>query len=1100
MSQWLKLQIADQFGIAANIDFPLPATFIWDIFKQVLPQVPERSAFSKEQMSWRLMQIIPDFLTQDEFKPLASYLADDDSQIKGYQLSAKIADIFDQYLVYRSDWVNQWESGALVSSLEGEDAWQSKLWKALFEHTVGSGASFYHRANLYQRCIDTLKGGRCPAEIKALRRIFVFGVSALPPKYLEVLTALGNHIDVHFMLSNPCQYYWGDILDQKYLAKLANKQRLSFLNKPERNLLKAPVEDYIQGSAGNSLLASWGKVGRDMQRLLSECTASEVEAFVEPADDSLLHHIQNDMLMLNDRSITEEHADSVFKEVISHTDSSFKVSVCHSPMREVEVLHNYLLDLMNDDSELYPRDVVVMVSDVDVYSPYINAVFSSQPKEQFIPYSISDLSTNQFNSVVQAYLWVLGMKEHRCTASELIAFIQVPSVLKRFGILESELSLLTHWIGDVGIRWGLEPESAVEFDLPEMTTNTWLFGLKRMLAGYAIPESSGVVNGVLSYDQIQGLSSELAGKLGILVNEIINIRSRFQASMAVSQWHALLNELLNQCFLATNEEDSHQIHLIRDNISRWVEEISMAGFEVGPSEERSSEISSEVVFEVMSEKLIQQRISQRFLAGQINFCTLMPMRSVPFKVVCLLGMDGNAYPRQQTPLGFDLMHGRFEYGDRSRRDDDRFLFLEAVLSAQEKLMISYTGKSIRDNSDIIPSILVSELLEYCADGFVLDGDSHLKPAESAQRMLSHLVSTRALNPYSVSEYQPTQGGYRSFDQHWFDIAKLEGCFEADAVDFMAERLPGCEWPEFVEIKDLKAFWNNPVSYFFKSRLSVNFDSYDALLQDEESFELDALQLYQLKNQLLTYFLSENWEAELEENSDQKLFERVQAQGILPHGNFGSLVLQEQVEATHYLYTKVKPYVPKQVQPVEVCLDLAIDDSRVRLEGWLSNLGPSGYVNYRVGRVRPKDLMSAWVDHLAGAAIDQPEATHLIGFNPKTSEVEHLMFKVTDKLKATQILSNLLKAKIEGSNHPLFFEVNVASIYLEKLNSPRGGEEAALVALLDALDSWFEGDEYVSRCWSEINEDMISDFIETTQTFYAEMSEHLVSVREESDSD
>ena len=99
MSQWLKMELATSFGVAANIDFPLPATFIWRMFTQVLADVPERSAFNKEAMTWKLMQVLPQQFDQPEFEPLKRYLDNDTDSLKCYQLSEKIADIFDQYLV-----------------------------------------------------------------------------------------------------------------------------------------------------------------------------------------------------------------------------------------------------------------------------------------------------------------------------------------------------------------------------------------------------------------------------------------------------------------------------------------------------------------------------------------------------------------------------------------------------------------------------------------------------------------------------------------------------------------------------------------------------------------------------------------------------------------------------------------------------------------------------------------------------------------------------------------------------------------------------------------------------------------------------------------
>ncbi len=196
MSQWLKMALAQELGVAANLDFPLPATFIWEMFTQVLPNVPKRSAFNKEAMTWKLMELLPSQLDLDVFAPLRRYLQDDTDQSKLYQLAEKIADIFDGYLVYRPDWIASWEAGESVAEIDGEHPWQPVLWKSLYDYTLAQGQSHYHRANLYQSFIDALAHIDLTHD-EALRaalpkRLFIFGISSLPPVTWTPLKRLAN--------------------------------------------------------------------------------------------------------------------------------------------------------------------------------------------------------------------------------------------------------------------------------------------------------------------------------------------------------------------------------------------------------------------------------------------------------------------------------------------------------------------------------------------------------------------------------------------------------------------------------------------------------------------------------------------------------------------------------------------------------------------------------------------------------------------------------------------------------------------------------------------------------------------------------------------
>ena len=230
MAQWLKLELAQAFGIVANVQFPLPASFIWEMFTRVLPDMPSVSPFNKGAMSWQLMVLLPTLLHRPAFAPLAAYLSpqgEEPEQVRLWQLCEQIADLFDQYLVYRPDWIASWEAGdglaAELSGVEGQ-AWQPELWRELHDRILQAAPSGYHRANLYAEFIEALTSGvQLPAALPA--RIFVFGISALPPRYVEALHALGQRIDVHLFVTNPCQHYWGDILDRNTLARLQAKMQ-----------------------------------------------------------------------------------------------------------------------------------------------------------------------------------------------------------------------------------------------------------------------------------------------------------------------------------------------------------------------------------------------------------------------------------------------------------------------------------------------------------------------------------------------------------------------------------------------------------------------------------------------------------------------------------------------------------------------------------------------------------------------------------------------------------------------------------------------------------------------------------------------------------
>ncbi|WP_318523355.1 exodeoxyribonuclease V subunit gamma [Photobacterium leiognathi] len=1087
MSQWLKMELAKSLGVAANIDFPLPATFIWKMFTQVLADVPERSAFNKEAMTWKLMQVLPAQFDQPEFEALQRYLDGDDDNLKCYQLAEKIADIFDQYLVYRPEWIQQWEAGETVAELEGEHPWQPILWQALYDQTLALGQSPYHRANLYEHFIETLQNYNASQGKEALiaaglpQRLFVFGISSLPPRYLDALAAIGEHIDVHLMFTNPCRYYWGDIRDRKHLARLAASKRVKLQSIDNEQDISATIDvlkdsdenhyddDMQNGMVGNSLLASMGKLGRDNMYLLSEMQVNEVDAgFVDIESDNLLHAIQADILNLVDRQDDTLLESSEHKFPIAADDNSLSIHACHSPMREVEVLHDKLLAMFEANPDLKPRDIIVMVADINAYSPAIQAVFGNAPGNRYIPFSISDRTAEQENPILLAFLRLLTLPDSRCHASELLELLEVPAVMNKFGFDSQSFEKVKQWIEEAGVRWGLDQHTSSQFDLPEQMQNTWLFGIQRMLLGYSMPHDTGLFEGISAYDQVQGIDAELAGQLAGFIDCLISYREVLAEPHTVAGWSDILNQLLDD-FFAVELEGELVLKSIRDNVHRLQEQLSDAGYQ--------TDITPAVLTQYLRDKLSGERVSQRFLAGQVNFCTLMPMRSIPFDVVCLLGMNDGAYPRNIAPEGFDLMNGRTKAGDRSRRDDDRYLFLEALLSAQQTLYISYVGRSIQDNAEKIASVLVSELVEYCQQGYCLEGDEPLAVDESAENIKQKLIEHHPLVPFSPSAFTGEKGSYAI---EWLPAAAREG---QASQPFQLGELPpepiADDQQQVLELAELQRFWRLPVRYFFNRRLKVYFEPPMGLLEDDEPFVLNQLESYHIKNDLLGLLL----DAKMTNQDPDQIFshfaQEQKAAGRLPVAAFGEIDLDASRSSVGELVDKIEPLVHAPLADQEVGLRFDVNGHPILLQGWLKQRYQSGLMRFRSGKVRSVDLLAAWCDHLC-LAISQPQAmqkTHLIGTD------KYLILNPIDAETAKRYLQELIELYYQGLNQPLAYFPKTAHAGIQACVDKEGNwkdDELTVEKAYDKMAGCFndgylfagEGaDEYINRVWTHWNDEL-----------------------------
>ena len=1071
MAQWLQMTLSQKFGIAANIDFPLPASFIWDMFVRVLPEIPKESAFNKQSMSWKLMTLLPQLLEREDFTLLRHYLTDDSDKRKLFQLSSKAADLFDQYLVYRPDWLAQWETGHLVEGLGEAQAWQAPLWKALVEYTDELGQPRWHRANLYQRFIETLESATtCPPGLPS--RVFICGISALPPVYLQALQALGKHIEIHLLFTNPCRYYWGDIKDPAYLAKLLTRQRRHSFEDRELPLFRDSenagqlFNSDGEQDVGNPLLASWGKLGRDYIYLLSDLESSqELDAFVDVTPDNLLHNIQSDILELENRAVAgvniEEFSRSDNKRPLDPLDSSITFHVCHSPQREVEVLHDRLLAMLEEDPTLTPRDIIVMVADIDSYSPFIQAVFGSAPADRYLPYAISDRRARQSHPVLEAFISLLSLPDSRFVSEDVLALLDVPVLAARFDITEEGLRYLRQWVNESGIRWGIDDDNVRELELPATGQHTWRFGLTRMLLGYAMESAQGEWQSVLPYDESSGLIAELVGHLASLLMQLNIWRRGLAQERPLEEWLPVCRDMLNAFFLPDAETEA-AMTLIEQ---QWQAIISE-----GLGAQYGDAVPLSLLRDELALRLDQERISQRFLAGPVNICTLMPMRSIPFKVVCLLGMNDGVYPRQLAPLGFDLMSQKPKRGDRSRRDDDRYLFLEALISAQQKLYISYIGRSIQDNSERFPSVLVQELIDYIGQSHYLPGDEALNCDESEARVKAHLTCHHTRMPFDPQNYQP--GNLQSYAREWLPAASQAGKAHSEFVQPLPFTLP-----ETVPLETLQRFWAHPVRAFFQMRLQVNFRTEDSEIPDTEPFILEGLSRYQINQQLLNLLV--------EQDDAERLFRRFRAAGDLPYGAFGEIFWETQCQEMQQLADRVIA-CRQPGQSMEI--DLACNG--VQITGWLPQVQPDGLLRWRPSLLSVAQGMQLWLEHLVYCASGGNGESRL--FLRKDGEWR---FPPLAAEQALHYLSQLIEGYREGMSAPLLVLPESGGAWLKTCYDAQNDAmldddstlQKARTKFLQAYEGNMmvrgEGDDiWYQRLWRQLTPETMEAIVEQSQRF------------------
>lgn len=947
MAQWLKLFIASQNGIAANLNFPLPSSFIWELYRAHVPHLPEESPFTKPNMVWKLMTVLPAHLEQPAFAPLKRYLAGAEP-IRLYQLCQKIADVFDQYLVYRPEWILAWELGddSLPEAIPEQHLWQPQLWRSLLVYAEQLGQPPLHRANLHTQLIDSLQA--LPVE-SGDSPVYVFGLSAMPVQQLEVLRALSHSRDVYIFWANPSEAYWGDVVDEKTLARVA---------------LSGQETLHRLMDVGNPLLASWGKMGRDYLEMLIEAECEITDCFVEPQPNTLLEQVHCEIFRLEHRGsgaplAVEElfsNGQAFPKISVTDDDHSIRIRACHSAMRELETLQNHLLSLFDRDPTLRPADIVVMMPDIAQYAALIEGVFGSAEEQDFIPYAISDRSSADISPLLAIIPQLFALHQSRLTVAEVLGMLEVPAVMRKFDLQQQDIEHISRWLEDVGVRWGWDAQDKQRWQLPGEVQNTFRFGLDRLLTGYAMlpdAETGAHFDGIAPYADIEGQQTLALGKLVLFCDVLEQMLVWCQQSGTLEEKVANGLAYLDALF-EPDEADLVRLTNLRQGLSKLTEQ----------TVQYRGEISQDIFLAEVQQLLSEKGVSQRFLAGAVNFCTLMPMRSIPFKHVCLLGLNDEDYPRDSVPVGFDLMRlAEPRKGDRSRKQDDRYLFLEAILAAREGLYLSYQGASARDNSERVPSVLLSELVEYLQQAFCMAGDLGLEELEATARLEQHLLNNMPLQPFSEQLFRPEQKA-QSYHKHWFKVADKAEASPSIAPFWQGEPGTFARESTTVQLASLIAFCSNPAKALFRERWHASLDIRLSEQQHSEPFALDGLARYQLFDQLMA--------------QPGLALSDLRAQGALPYASLGEVNFLRSKETMDKMQAELLEVTGgAEARRIEIDLDLP----QGRLQGWLDQIFEQALVFARPGKIRGKDRLALWLSWLSvcasemGGTFDQ---AHYVG--------------------------------------------------------------------------------------------------------------------------
>lgn len=1017
-------------GVSAAVRTLLPARFLWEAYRNVLGEaaVPDEPDFDAARLRWRIHARLPALLESDDFGVLRRFLEVDDDPRRRFQLAHAIAELFERYQFHRADWLSDWEDGKpRLRRLDGsfeelpvDQQWQPSLWRDLVDAPGGLDAS--HRGRVHRRFLERL-GDSTEGKFSQLpARITLFGINSLPRQTLEALAALANHCQVLVTVHNPCRWYWANLIEARDAYR-----KLSSRFDRKSGTGDDPLEESVFQEAAHPLLAAWGRQGRDFIDLLDRMDepgayddwfANPVDWFDEherPDDVTLLQRVQQGILDL------EPVPGAPDRTPVDPDDRSIRFSINYGRQREVEALHDYLLQVLRDNPDIQPRDIHVMAPAIDDYLPHIHAVFGRLARRgpdgardtRYIPYTVGDSRESLESGYLRVFTVLLDLPSSRLTSAEVVDLLHIPAVQRRFGISESDLELLTRWIEGAGVRWGLDAAHRERLGLGEgFSENSWHFGLRRMLLGYAVGEGDAYAD-IQPYEEIGGGDADLVARLVQLIDRLQEWWARMNQAVDAEEWARRLSRMLDEFLVAQGTEDALARHHINQAIEELVQSTTSAGL--------TEALPPEIVRDVLVDSLDETARSRQFMTGSANFSTLTPMRAIPFKVVCLLGMNDGEFPRIAHSPDFDLMDSRPRPGDRARRDDDRYLFLEALLSARHSLYISWVGRSVRDNSKMPPSTVVGQLRDHIDDCYVASE----KEPDSDHTLVDALSFEQPLQPFSRKYFStdPDESrGLLTFAHEWREAWPEPGLEAPDQWPDLGAWLPEAA----IDCRTLADFLRRPIASYLRNRLQVRLGVDADILPVEEPMDLDGLEQWQIASRLVDFLMSmsadENIETRLRRGVD-----RLRREGRVPLGPPGEELLKQQGKKAASIvaqHDEVAGGWHDVESPRPIRLDVDGSTETVRLEDWLDDirsnsagelvriaLSVSSIVE-RNKRVRHERLLAHWPLHLAACADGLQLTTILV------SEKHRVDIKSIDPQSAMDWLQSLVANWLEGMTRPL----------------------------------------------------------------------------------
>jgi exodeoxyribonuclease V gamma subunit len=947
MRQWLTLAMADALGCAGSVQLPFPARFVRALAASVGMSERDVDPFSRESMTWRVDALLRDVKPGDpQYAALSRYLGDGDDRMR-FGLAAQVAARFDDYQLFRHDLLESWERGQHPLDSPHE-RWQAALWRELCR----DGAE--HGARRLTRLLAHVHEAK-PGALSLPSRVTVFGVSSLPPRIIELLAAIARHTEVTV-----------------YAALL-----------PDRTTSTA---------APHPLATAFGSQGQVLQRLLVAQGATIVALHDESANgaDTLLARLQEEFAGTGARG-----ADGLSALTLAADDTSLRVHAAHGKRRELEIIRDQIGHAFVSDPTLKPHDVLLLVPDISDWAPLVQSVFGANDGSVSLPFTVADRRRRD-DSVATAVLRLLSLEGGRLTHSEVFGVLEQPAIYTAANLDQGQVEYLAQITREANVRWGYDDEALVRLALPATDMPTWRTGLDRLLLGQMAGAVPDMVLGVLPQaGDTVGDAAALAA-LSHWIDALAGTLQSWRPSRSIAEWTAALSEFLDHIVQPTSAAEREGLNTVRAVLRALSSTAEHTGY--------TALVPFSVVRDWLEQELADDSFGSGFLSGRVTVAALKPMRSVPFKVIAVAGLDDAAFPRRDRRPAFDLLSCEARDGDRNLRDDDRQLFLDLLMAAESRVVLTYSGNDPRDNAARAPSIVVDELLDHL--------DRRTNGSARANLVLRHPL--QAFSDRYVSAADPRLITFSPLPD------KASGPAAAEGFPFFVDTVPDLVNDDVAEIalRTLTGFWSNPSQWFCEQVLRLRLpDTGSTDSPDSELHWLSKLKRGGVRADMLRAVMSGRRDAEWMQR-------QMVATGKLPPGALGASWFTR-------LEDEARPVIDALPEGTRTSAALTVLGTDWRITGAVEGVIEHARYVVRTGSVSARHRIVAWVEHVVMCAARQQGAevpgTTVLTY-PDSRKEKAIVESMIEVPNATDVLDGWISAMHDARRAPLPFFPNAAEAY------------------------------------------------------------------------